>query len=195
MGKLVGFGFKVSVVEQTETPEEMAKRIKSSGKKEKLINRELVNVMTKGTFMPKDADAEGRYLLTIRLGELYEYAVVFLESTTNIITISYQKNDTNYTTLKTLICMFKPLEVVYDEHNMQKDVIQIFKSQYIMPVFSRLGGDKQNWMPGIFEMLMKNSFGEPTEKKWSSLLEKIYNDKERLPLCFSALSGRGKEDV
>lgn len=48
---LVKEGYKVAIVEQMETPEQMKERIKSSGKKaDKCVTRELCNVYTKGTF-------------------------------------------------------------------------------------------------------------------------------------------------
>jgi DNA mismatch repair protein MSH6 len=48
--KLVEAGFKVSVVEQTEKPEELKERNKESGMKDKVVKRELCNVFTKGTY-------------------------------------------------------------------------------------------------------------------------------------------------
>ena len=48
--KLVEAGFKIAVIEQTETPEEMKKRYKSGDKGDKLIKRKICNVFTKGTF-------------------------------------------------------------------------------------------------------------------------------------------------
>jgi DNA mismatch repair protein MSH6 len=47
--KLVAAGFKIAVIEQTETPEEMKERFKSGDKGEKTIKRKLCNVYTKGT--------------------------------------------------------------------------------------------------------------------------------------------------
>ena len=48
--KLVAAGFKIAVIEQTETPEEMKERFKSGDKGEKTIKRKLCNVYTKGTY-------------------------------------------------------------------------------------------------------------------------------------------------
>ena len=48
--KLVEAGFKIAVIEQIETPEEMKERFKNGDKNEKIIKRQLCNVFTKGTF-------------------------------------------------------------------------------------------------------------------------------------------------
>ena len=52
---LVREGYKVAIVEQMETPDQMKERVKSSGTKvEKCVTRELCNVFTKGTFYKED---------------------------------------------------------------------------------------------------------------------------------------------
>ena len=56
--KLVAAGFKIAVIEQTETPEEMKERFKSGDKGEKTIKRKLCNVYTKGTYYNFDDDNE-----------------------------------------------------------------------------------------------------------------------------------------
>lgn len=49
---LVNNGYKVAVVEQTETPKQLEERMKreKGPKKEKCVKREVCNVVTKGTF-------------------------------------------------------------------------------------------------------------------------------------------------
>ena len=48
--KLIAAGFKIAVIEQTETPDQFKNRFKSGEKGEKTIKRELCNVYTKGTY-------------------------------------------------------------------------------------------------------------------------------------------------
>ena len=54
--KLVAAGFKIAVIEQTETPEQLKNRVKSGQKEEKTIKRELCNVYTKGTYYKYEDD-------------------------------------------------------------------------------------------------------------------------------------------
>ena len=52
--KLVAEGFKIAVIEQTETPDQLKNRVKSGEKGDKTIKRELCNVYTKGTYYKYD---------------------------------------------------------------------------------------------------------------------------------------------
>ena len=52
--KLVAEGFKIAVIEQTETPDQLKSRVKSGEKGDKTIKRELCNVLTKGTYYKYD---------------------------------------------------------------------------------------------------------------------------------------------
>jgi DNA mismatch repair ATPase MutS len=54
--KLVNNGFKIAVIEQTETPEQLKNRVKSGNKVEKTVKRELCNVFTKGTYYKFETD-------------------------------------------------------------------------------------------------------------------------------------------
>ena len=55
---LVEQGFKVAVIEQTETPEEMESRNSIDKTKDKSLKRELCNVFTKGTFSQTNFNAK-----------------------------------------------------------------------------------------------------------------------------------------
>ena len=86
---LVQKGFKVCVVEQTETPKQMEERIRhqTSGKKEKTIRRAMVQVMSKGTFVdPNDTSAEPKVLLALRCRKNV-FSVAFLEVGANVVSI------------------------------------------------------------------------------------------------------------
>ena len=54
--KLVAAGFKIAVIEQTETVDQLKNRVKSGEKENKTIKRELCNVYTKGTYYKYDEE-------------------------------------------------------------------------------------------------------------------------------------------
>ena len=57
--KLINEGFKVAVIEQMETPEQLKERNLTSGKKkETCVKRELCNVFTKGTYYKDDFNSQ-----------------------------------------------------------------------------------------------------------------------------------------
>lgn len=68
---LVKHGYKVAVVEQTETPKMMEKRIKNTkGHADKCVERKVTEIVTKGTFTDRrDEESSGyepKYILTYR---------------------------------------------------------------------------------------------------------------------------------
>ena len=66
--RLLDLGYKIAVVEKTETQEEMIARVKSYGKSSKepkTLNRELSQILTKGTWNSNFEDFDSRYLLVL----------------------------------------------------------------------------------------------------------------------------------
>ncbi len=60
---LINEGYKVAVVEQTETPEQLKERVKKDNSKDACVSRELCNVFTKGTYL-KDDNNNNNYQIT-----------------------------------------------------------------------------------------------------------------------------------
>lgn len=61
--KMVNLGYKVAVIEQTETPRQLEERLKKQkgaqkAKSAKVVKREICNMVTKGTFKIKDQGYE-----------------------------------------------------------------------------------------------------------------------------------------
>ena len=195
--QLVGRGYKVAVIEQMETPKEMEERLKKnlkkSGKKEeKTIQRSLVEVMTKGTYVSANQDTQGleaKYLLVVRQGVGSEVSFCSLESISNFITLGFIKDDANFTHFKTLVCQLKPTEVVYDPENLNSVVLKVMKSALLSPVLSPMANSKANkWHPGTSYNLLEKTFGED-QNKWPPNLVYFYQAKQIRELVFSALSG------
>lgn len=127
---LLEYGFKVAVIDQVETPEQMAKRVEANkksgvGNTDKLVHRELSQVLTKGTYlyeMEEELSPDERILMVIRkriLSAQHErYGIVMLERQTNVISMALVENeDRNFEKLKTLLLHMRPVEVVIDPHN------------------------------------------------------------------------------
>ena len=53
---LVEAGFKIAIVEQTETPKQLKERLKSDRSSEKAVKRKLCGVLTKGTYFKYEED-------------------------------------------------------------------------------------------------------------------------------------------
>jgi DNA mismatch repair protein MSH6 len=191
---LVSKGFKVAVVEQTETPKQMEERLKSSNRKsgaikeEKTIKRELVEVMTKGTYSSIN-DPEPKYLLSLRVGFDNQIGICILESTTNYITIGNIKDDEHLTKFKTLICQIRPNEIVFDPENIPSVILKILTNGYFPPVQSPLPNKQNKWHSGVAYNHLEKLYGEYNKGKWPENLKWFFEEREARDVVFSALGG------
>ena len=80
---MVNHGYKVAVIEQTETPKQMEERgkTKSYFEKPRTLNRAICEMVTKGTFKAKDQTYEAKYVLAIKKHG-NEIGVTFFDVTT-----------------------------------------------------------------------------------------------------------------
>ena len=66
---LVNNGYRVAVIEQTETPKQLEERLKKEkvrNKQDKVVNRAICNVVTKGTFKDPNQGYEPKYVLAVK---------------------------------------------------------------------------------------------------------------------------------
>mmetsp|Transcript_21387 Transcript_21387/g.33078 ORF Transcript_21387/g.33078 Transcript_21387/m.33078 type:complete len:141 (+) Transcript_21387:987-1409(+) len=118
---LINKGFKVAVIEQTETPrmlEERLKKDKKSGKKiykdDKCVKREIIEMVTRGTFLPKGGPVgyEPRYILAYKKQDLM-FGVTFFDITTLKVFIGqFTEEDESMQKFRTLICQIRPVEII-----------------------------------------------------------------------------------
>ena len=196
--QLVNSGFKVAVIEQIETPKEMEARLKNNKKsggfkkEDKTIQRELVEIMTKGTYVSKSTETttiESKYLLSIRLGFDNDIGFCALESMSNYITLGHIADDVNYTKLKTLLCQIKPIEIVYDAENINKILLKIMKACVLTPVLSPLSNKQNKWHSGVAYNNLEKIYGFYDQNKWPSNLKYFYDNKHIRDIVFSTLGG------
>jgi DNA mismatch repair protein MSH6 len=95
---MVNLGYKVAVIEQTETPRDLEDRNNKRPKgapKEKCVNREISEMVTRGTFQPKDQGYEPRYILAYKKHKNL-IGVTFFDVTTSKIHIGeFVEDDEN----------------------------------------------------------------------------------------------------
>lgn len=134
---LVNAGFKVAVVEQTETPKQLEKRMKTEkGKKEKCVNREVCNVVTKGTFKdPNSAGYEPKFVLAVKKHGP-EFGVTFFDIGTMKFYVGQFQDDEPMSNFRTLICQIRPVEVLFEREMIQSDVVKMLKNTPVVPVFT-----------------------------------------------------------
>lgn len=83
---LVEHGLKVAVVEQTETPAMMERRVEQMkrnkqkvDKNDKVVNRVVCEVLTKGTFKGSEQNYEPRYVLAFRQEGRNTFGITFFD--------------------------------------------------------------------------------------------------------------------
>lgn len=80
---MVNHGYKVAVIEQTETPRQAEERAKLEGRKRSglCVQREVCNMVTRGTYKSKEQTYETKFILSFkRFGN--EFGVTFFDVTT-----------------------------------------------------------------------------------------------------------------
>lgn len=215
--RLVDAGFKVCVIEQTERPEEMMERRKSGngGSKDKVVNRELCNVFTKGTYYSGSNKIDGlnysnKYCVTLVCnlqGNASHH--VSQKILSQQISNSSQKA-TSYcqwgfvifdvTTLKFFIGQFNEDEDNYNKimtllYNIRPEEVIVARNNipsYILNFIQTLSTKPQiTYLKNEYNLLILNRvcqkyFGEDLEK-WNQTVLKYVTDEENYKNACCAL--------
>ncbi|KAF7818144.1 DNA mismatch repair protein MSH6 [Senna tora] len=127
--KLARKGYRVLVVEQTETPEQLELRRKEKGSKDKVqfyptvVRREICAVVTKGTLTDGEllsANHEASYLMALiedhqdQANETSEriYGVCVVDVATSRVILGQFKDDSECSTLCSILSELRPVEIV-----------------------------------------------------------------------------------
>lgn len=121
--KLARKGYRVLVVEQTETPEQLELRRKEKGSKDKVVRREICAVVSKGTLTDGEfmsANPEAAYLMALtehhgnHPNEMSErtYGVCVVDVTTSRVIIGQFNDDSECSHLCCILSEIRPVEIV-----------------------------------------------------------------------------------
>jgi len=89
-------------------------QLKYGQKVDKCVNREITEMVTKGTYKDKQVCGyEPKYILSYRKYGM-DIGVTFFDVTTLKIYIGQFKDDENLQTFRTLICQIRPVEIIQD---------------------------------------------------------------------------------
>lgn len=121
--KLAQKGYRVLVVEQTETPEQLELRRREKGSKDKVVKREICAVVTKGTLTDGEmlsASPDASYLMAItescqrsvnHQGE-HIYGICVVDVATSKIMLGQFKDDSDCSVLCCLLSELRPVEII-----------------------------------------------------------------------------------
>ena len=124
--KMVALGYKVGVVEQMETPQELKERnaaLPKGVKKETAVRREICEVRTLGT-NPESEKAQATYLLSVTEDQQQGLlGVCFVDAATGHFTLGQCADDEQKNCLRTLLSRLRPAEVVFDSRQGSRENI------------------------------------------------------------------------
>ncbi|KAL6978281.1 hypothetical protein U1Q18_019950 [Sarracenia purpurea var. burkii] len=120
--KLARKGYRVLVVEQTETPEQLELRRKEKGSKDKVVKREICAVVSKGTLTEGEMmsmNPEASYLMAVTescqiLSKQQEriFGICVVDVATNKVILGQFQDDPECSALCCLLSELRPVEIV-----------------------------------------------------------------------------------
>lgn len=148
--KFIQIGYKVVVVEQTETMDQMKERLvkeKNQGRKsQRTLNRSVTEVVSKGTIVSSyldEAQYLPNYLIAVnKHADMIGYSL--LEMGTNLIMVGFCNNIDEF---KTMLFQTRPVELLYDPDNLPWQLLDIMKQNWLNMSFSKLSNLDNSWHP------------------------------------------------
>ncbi|KAL9263429.1 DNA mismatch repair protein MSH6-like protein [Drosera capensis] len=121
--KLASKGYRVLVVEQTETPEQLEMRRKEEGSKDKVVRREICAVVTKGTLTEGEilsSNPDASYLMAVAESSPLSsdhimektIGVCVVDIATSRVILGQFKDDAECSALRCLLYVLRPVEII-----------------------------------------------------------------------------------
>ncbi|NWV62437.1 MSH6 protein, partial [Malurus elegans] len=154
---LVQKGYKVARVEQTETPEMMEARCKSTGHSsrfDKVVRREICRIITKGTqtYSVMDCDPSenhSKFLLCVKEKEdsagARVYGVCFVDTSVGKFHVGQFSDDRHCSRFRTLVAHYTPVQVLFEKGNLSVDTQKILKGSLVSCIQEGLTSGSQFW--------------------------------------------------
>lgn len=156
---LIERGYKIARIEQTETPDMMTQRCSKMSKVtkfDKVVNREVCQISTKGTrvYTPLDVEAStpnSNYLLSLvqkvcKAGTNKNmFGVCFIDTTIGDFYLGQFEDDCHNSRLLTLFAHYPPIHIVYERGNLTQDVLQALNNSLAASYKETLQRETQFW--------------------------------------------------
>ena len=190
---LVSKGYKVGRVEQTETPDMMAERIKKT-REDKTMRREICRITTPGTKTFNLLDGEistafSQYLFSIiekvvlnQEKKSHIFGVCFVDTTCGKIHLGQFEDDRNRSKLRTTLAHYPPAHIVYERNGVTKETRSIIDYQNGMK--EAINHDKEMYSASTLLRMLTESdyFKEKEEFEWPGQFKTVLSDHDSLGL-------------
>ncbi|KAH9551678.1 hypothetical protein CY35_09G025900 [Sphagnum magellanicum] len=193
--KLARKGHRVLVVEQTETPDQLERRRKETGSKDKVVMREVCAVITKGTLVDGDMVAvSSAPLLMFSLTEccLPEGAsmigVCVVDASTSCFQLGQFEDDATRTCLCSLLSELRPVELITPRGQLSSPTLRALRDHTRQPLVNDLTTGSEFWdAQKSLEEIMK------VYSHLRSLNEKVAAQEDVLPEVLRHVVEAGKK--
>lgn len=216
--KLARKGYRVLVVEQTETPEQLELRRKEKGSKDKVVKREICAVVTKGTLTEGEmlsANPDASYLMAVTESCQFEersFGVCVVDVATSRIILGQFRDDSECSTLCCLLSELRPVEIIKPANLLSPETERALMRHTRSPLVNELVPISEFWdskktvseIRSVYRcfhdlsvsgslneanLSVKGSFVEEDPLGLPDILSKLVNAGESGSLALSALGG------
>ncbi|KAL8149106.1 hypothetical protein AgCh_006203 [Apium graveolens] len=153
--KLAQKGYRVLVVEQTETPAQLDLRRKEQGSKDKVVKREICAVVTKGTLTEgelQSANPDASYLMAVAEccqslsdQERRIFGVCVVDVATSKILLGQFEDDTECSVLSCLLTELRPVEIIKPAKLLSPETEKVLQRHTRNPLVNDLVPLTQFW--------------------------------------------------
>lgn len=149
--KLARKGYRVLVVEQTETPEQLELRRKEKGSKDKVVKREICAVVTKGTLTEGEmlsANPDASYLMAVTencQNAERIFGVCVVDVATSRVIIGQFGDDSECSALSCLLSELRPVEIVKPAKELSLETEKVLLRQTRSPLVNELVPELEFW--------------------------------------------------
>ncbi|KAI3741753.1 hypothetical protein L1987_59429 [Smallanthus sonchifolius] len=196
--KLARKGYRVLVVEQTETPEQLERRRKQQGSKDKVVKREICAVITKGTLTDGEmlsTNPDASYMFAVAEcfdgNQQYDriYGVCVVDIATSKIIIGQFRDDSECSALSCLLSQLRPVEIIKPKKLLSPETERVLLRQTRNPIINELIPLEEFWdsekttqeINKIYQRISNQSVSSSLNASMSS------DSKDYLPEVFSDL--------
>ncbi|KAG5437252.1 hypothetical protein PCANB_001045 [Pneumocystis canis] len=194
--RFIAKGFKIARVDQLETAlsKEMRDKV-SKTKEERVVKRELVQVLTSGTLVNEGIIKSEMSTYCMALKEnhkinssIVSFGICFVDAAIGRFNITYFEDDLARTKLHTLITQIKPKELIFEKTNVTPQTIKLLKNSGINEIiYNFINPGTEFWDEQTTEsqLLISGYFENNNYNSWPLALQKARD----YPLALSSVGG------
>ncbi|KAK1171106.1 DNA mismatch repair protein Msh6-like isoform X1 [Acipenser oxyrinchus oxyrinchus] len=178
---LVQKGYKVARVEQLETPDMMEARCKTMArptKFDRVVQREVCRVITKGTqtysvLDGASSESHGKYLLCVKekadeesSGCHRTYGVGFVDTSVGKFHVGQFQDDRHCSRFRTLVAHYAPAQLLFEKGNLSVETRKILKASLASVIQEGLQSGSQFWDASkTLKVLAEEGYFKESNKK------------------------------